>query len=46
MLLQAHYRGHICDTSDARVEHVGARGGPEHSRAICFTFRAPFVKHL
>ena len=24
MLLQAHLRGHICDTPDARVEHVGA----------------------
>ena len=21
-------------------------GGPEHSRALCFTFIAPFVKHL
>ena len=24
MLLQANKRGHICDTPDARVEHVGA----------------------
>ena len=24
MLLQAHYRGHICDKSDGRVEYVGA----------------------
>ena len=24
MLLQAHYRGHICDTPDARFEHVEA----------------------
>ena len=24
MILQAHYRGHICVTTDARVEHVGA----------------------
>ena len=24
MLLQAHLREHICDTPDARVEHVGA----------------------
>ena len=24
MLLQAHYRGHICDMPDARVELVGA----------------------
>ena len=23
MLLQAHQRGHKCDTHDARVEHVG-----------------------
>ena len=24
MQLQAHYCEHICDTPDARVEHVGA----------------------
>ena len=23
-LLQAHLRGYICDTPDARVEHIGA----------------------
>ena len=24
MLLQAHWRGYICDTPDTRVEHIGA----------------------
>ena len=42
MLLQAHLRDHICDTPNARIEHVGAQSRSWAFQSNLFHVHSPF----